>query len=296
MCKHIFGHRFYGGNRMTAVAEAPTLTRGDKVKIADTHPDENFRGKTRVVASPAPITCRGNGRCAGNNCQGEAVFLIEKAPPADVDQRKGWRQDTIKLCTTHLTDTNGILLVPADATPVAPKKKAKTTVAKKSSDAPKRRPGRPKKNPEAAVATPKRKPGRPRKNPEAAEAPKRKPGRQKKNPDAAPVVKRKLGRPKKNPDAVAAPKRKPGRPKKAETVAAAPKKRGRPRKVKVTSVNGNGQLKLTGLPSDIVTWDSLATIVREGDLRKLAEAARQLKGENDLLSRQLIIAQAKLLS
>ena len=71
-----------------------------------------------------------------------------------------------------------------------------TTVDKEVEVKPKRGPGRPRKNPEAAPIA-KKGPGRPRKNPEAAPIAKKGPGRTTKSPEAAPIAKKGTEQPRK---------------------------------------------------------------------------------------------------
>ena len=87
------------------------LTRGTQVKIADSFGKANLRGVTMIVASKGTVKCNKGGRCAGDWCQGLAVFLTAPSDSGE-DKQMGWRKDTVKVCLTHLKTDQGALLMP----------------------------------------------------------------------------------------------------------------------------------------------------------------------------------------
>jgi len=87
------------------------LTRGTPVVIAESYRSPDLRGKNMVVASKTTVPCKGDERCAGDWCDGNAVFLT--TPESfQQDKRLAWRKNTVKICLTHLKDKNGVLLAP----------------------------------------------------------------------------------------------------------------------------------------------------------------------------------------
>ena len=87
------------------------LTRGTPVIIADSFGQAKLRGATMIVASKATVKCNKGGRCAGDWCIGDAVFLTTPSTASE-DKQMGWRRNTVKVCLTHLKTDQGALLLP----------------------------------------------------------------------------------------------------------------------------------------------------------------------------------------
>lgn len=94
------------------------LTRGSPVVVAESFKRTSLRGATMLVASKGVVKCNKGGRCAGDWCIGQAVFVMsEKA--YNEESKMGWRSGTTKVCLTHLRDTEGEKLLPLALVTVA---------------------------------------------------------------------------------------------------------------------------------------------------------------------------------
>ena len=95
-----------------------SLRREGKIKVSDTYPREDLRGKTLTIASKGTTVCNGKGRCASDaHCIGLSVFVTDPVVPAakaKKDKKIGWRHGTVKICLTHLKDEDGKGLIPLD--------------------------------------------------------------------------------------------------------------------------------------------------------------------------------------
>jgi hypothetical protein len=94
------------------------LIRGTRVTVADSFGKADLRGAEMIVASKGPVKCNGKGRCAGDWCEGLAVFLADPET-LNEDKEMGWRGGTVKVCLTHLKDSDGHLVLAPPALQIA---------------------------------------------------------------------------------------------------------------------------------------------------------------------------------
>jgi hypothetical protein len=89
------------------------LVRGASVVVGESFPDAELHNVEMRVASKGVVACKGGKRCAeGVACRGLALFVTDPASfDAVSDGSKGWRHGKVKICMTHLKDTEGNALL-----------------------------------------------------------------------------------------------------------------------------------------------------------------------------------------
>lgn len=136
---------------------AAALTRGMTVVVGDSFASEELHGKKMLIASKGTVGCK--GKDCGSDCVGLALFVAAPEDYVEVPSADHpWRTGTVKICVTQLLDKKKQPLIQS------------IDLSAVKAEAPKRKPGRPRKEAPAPEGEPvvKKRRGRP---PKSASAP-----------------------------------------------------------------------------------------------------------------------------
>ena len=88
------------------------LIRGSTVVVGSSFKRPALRGQEMIVASKGPVKCNKGDRCAGDWCNGQALFVAD--PSTNNEEKElGWRGGTTKICLTHLSQDGEPLVTPS---------------------------------------------------------------------------------------------------------------------------------------------------------------------------------------